>query len=142
MSCAARCTWSMKPVSGSSKRNSTLAALTLLRFPCGASTCSEELLSASTAPTLKAPSSSYQTFMGVAAVASASAAALLGVGDYIEPRMQREDLVDAGESEHAVQMLAEIGEAVVAALNHELSGARVPAHGLPVVQHFVAGGDH
>src|SRR5512133_3586873 len=49
---------------GASKRSNTLVALILLLLPCGASTCSDASLSASTAPTLKEPVSSYSTFMG------------------------------------------------------------------------------
>ncbi len=48
---------------------STAAAFTLVRLPCKVSTCSEVLLSASTVPTLKPPSSSKKTFMCCAAEA-------------------------------------------------------------------------
>jgi hypothetical protein len=49
---------------GFSKRNSTVAALILLRLPEGISTCKELSLSAMTVPALKPPSSSNNTFIG------------------------------------------------------------------------------
>ena len=119
---------SMKPVNGSSNRNSTLAALTLLRLPCGASTWSEEVVVGEHRADFEGAFFFVPDVHGSVTCGGEGecGVAVLGVRDYIEPAgCEREDLVDAGELQHAVQMLAEIAEAVVAALDDELPGARV-----------------
>ena len=63
-SAAASARSTSSPGAGAAKRSSTLAAFTLTRLPLPVSTWSEVVLSASTVPALKAPSSSNRTFIG------------------------------------------------------------------------------
>src|SRR3989442_15540783 len=101
---------SSSPAVGCSNLSSTFAVFTLLRRPCGLSTCSEAGAWASTDPTLSSPSSSYSTCTSV-------------------PR----------EAQHACEVAGEALQAMVPSGQHDLLGTSVALHGAAVIEHLVSG---
>src|SRR2546425_904815 len=101
---------SSSPAVGCSKLRSTFAVFTLLRRPCGLSTCSEAGACASTDPTLSSPSSSYSTCTSV-------------------PR----------EAQHACEVAGKALQAMVPSPHHDLLGTSVALHGAAVIEHLVSG---
>ncbi|MND09239.1 hypothetical protein D3C83_324010 [compost metagenome] len=47
---------------------------------------------------------------------------------------------DAAKGEHRVEIIDEIAQPVVAALDHDLATTGIARHGDSVIEHFVAGG--